>query len=68
MPIVMFFTTCDKCGREHFVMRVLPTGGGSNLVLCKKCWDAEMVWRTKENERGVANPYEIYGFCDNNHE
>ena len=29
-------------------VRVLPMGGGANLILCRVCFDAEILWRKCE--------------------
>lgn len=47
----------DKC-TEHSEVRMLPTGGGANRILCHKCFQHEMAWRADENRR-VANPYAL---------
>lgn len=32
-------------------VRVLPTGQGSNAILCRACYGHEMRWRRSENRR-----------------
>lgn len=38
---------CDNI-REQMVAK-LPTGGGSNVYLCRKHWATEMKWRKERN-------------------
>jgi hypothetical protein len=31
-------------------VRVLPTGGGGNAILCVRCYRREMMWRRDDNK------------------
>lgn len=44
---------CDgaHCRSQEGEVRVLPYGGGGNLILCKSCFDFELAWRKGENRR-----------------
>lgn len=39
----------DNCLNSNGEIRVLPTGGGSNLLLCQECFEHEMVYRRARN-------------------
>ena len=30
-------------------VRVMPTGGGGNLILCRACWNRELIYRRERN-------------------
>lgn len=42
---------CDgaKCVFQHGQVRKLPTGGSSNAILCRACFERELVWRRERN-------------------
>ena len=40
----------DKCGSEKGEVRLLPTGGNSNLILCRRCFDNEIAFRKDRNK------------------
>ena len=39
----------DKCVRPNGEVRVLPLGGGANLIVCEVCYDHEMRYRRGRN-------------------
>lgn len=39
----------DHCVSERGEVRVLPTGGDSNAILCRACFDHEISYRTERN-------------------
>lgn len=39
----------DKCLVSEGEIRVLPTGGDSNLLLCRACYENEMRYRRERN-------------------
>lgn len=39
----------NKCSDPHSHVRVLPIGGGGNLILCYDCFIVEMEWRQHMN-------------------
>jgi len=43
---------CDgvHCLRTDGEVRVLPTGGGGNAILCRTCFNHELAWRKKRNK------------------
>ena len=43
---------CDnnKCLNSKGQVRVLPSGGESNLILCLNCFNYEMVYRRERNK------------------
>jgi hypothetical protein len=43
---------CDgyKCGSKTGEVRLLPTGGSSNLILCRRCFDYEIAFRKDRNK------------------
>jgi len=43
----------DKCGRSSGEVRLLPTGGGGNAILCHRCFNYEMSFRRVRIEEGV---------------
>lgn len=47
---------CDgsHCTRATGEVRVLPSGGDSNLILCRSCVCAELAWRRSRNKE-LAN-------------
>ncbi len=44
---------CDGsvCKSSSGEVRVLPTGGGGNLILCRACYGHEMAYRRERNRR-----------------
>ncbi len=44
----------DKCRTATGEVRVLPTGGGSNAILCRACFCYEMDFR-RERNRDLAD-------------
>lgn len=42
---------CDgsHCSRPQGEVRLLPTGGGGNLIVCRACFEHEMRWRRDRN-------------------
>ena len=45
---------CDGSGpHASGEVRLLPTGGDGNLILCQKCFEYELSWR-RERNRGLA--------------
>lgn len=48
---------CDgsKCQSEHGEVRLLPTGGDSNAILCRACFDNEIMFR-RERNASVLHP------------
>jgi len=42
---------CDGgyCDRNEGEVRVLPTGGEGNMILCFACYRAEITWRKQRN-------------------
>lgn len=40
----------DKCTMPNGEVRVLPTGGGGNAILCRTCFHHEIRFRTHRNE------------------
>lgn len=39
----------DKCRNETGEVRVLKTGGDSNAILCRACYEYELSWRRERN-------------------
>jgi len=35
----------SHCRDPNSEVRVMPIGGGGNLILCRECWDYENRWR-----------------------
>ena len=65
----MHNVNCDGSGPHAAgTMRLMPTGGGGNLILCRACWQRELEYR-RERNCVVASPFtlptweegEIYG-------
>jgi hypothetical protein len=42
---------CDgaHCTHEHGEVRLLPTGGGGNAILCRACFRHEIYYRAQRN-------------------
>ncbi len=45
-------TNCDKtkCTSSHSEVRLLPYGGGGNMIVCKACYEHEMEYRHDRNK------------------
>lgn len=43
---------CDgeRCTSEKGEVRILPIGGGANLILCRACFEAEIAYRKERNK------------------
>lgn len=41
----------DKCVSANGQVRVLPVGGQSNMILCRKCFDYEILYRRDRNRK-----------------
>lgn len=39
----------DKCRDANGEVRVLPLGGGANLILCRACFEHELRFRRERN-------------------
>ncbi len=39
----------DHCTRSVGEVRVLPTGGDSNAILCRSCYEHELAYRRERN-------------------
>ncbi len=53
---------CDGDHYEHELgqIRVLPSGGNSNMLLCFSCWKHEINWRKGRNrELGKENQFKL---------
>lgn len=53
---------CDggHCVRSAGETRVLPIGGGGNLILCRACYAYELAWRAERNrELGSAAQFDL---------
>ncbi len=48
----------DHCRSETGDVRVLPYGGGGNLILCRACYEHEMAFR-RERNLAVWSPFEL---------
>jgi len=48
----------DHCRVETGEVRVLPYGGGGNLILCRACYEHEIRWR-KERNREVWSAFDL---------
>ena len=61
---------CDhiRCRKKTGEVRILPYGGGGNLILCYDCFCHEMRFRTQANTRLAARKtgtsYEIPRWTD----
>ena len=58
----MFNPNCDgaHCGDTNGKVRLLPTGNGSNLILCENCHKSEIIWRDDRNlQLEPANYYDL---------
>lgn len=55
----------DKCTDANSEIRVLPTGGSSNALLCKACYQQEIYFRKFRNlELDKANQFKIPNWLD----
>jgi hypothetical protein len=41
----------DHCNSSTGEVRLLPYGGGGNLILCRSCYDYEIAWRKDQIKR-----------------
>ena len=50
MPV--YNTNCDGayCAADDAPVRRLPTCDGAALILCRACYEQEMVWRRERNQ------------------
>ena len=50
----------DHCREANGEVRVLPTGGGSNLLLCLACFTHELEFRKERNrELETGNRFDL---------
>jgi hypothetical protein len=56
----------DNCTDATGQVRLLPTGGGGNAILCYACYCQEMTWRRERNkERTIgAVKFDIPNWTD----
>lgn len=47
-----------KCREPRGEVRILPTGGDSNAILCKSCFQREMTFRWDRN-RTLGNDFKF---------
>lgn len=45
----------DKCRATSGEVRVLPTGGDSNAILCRSCFNYEIAFRLERNRQLSAD-------------
>lgn len=52
--------TCDgSCYRYNLLeVRVLPTGGSSNAIFCRQCFEQEIRYRIERNKE-VCKPFDL---------
>ena len=51
---------CDGSGPHAAgTVRLMPTGGDGNLILCRACWRRELSYR-RERNRVVADPCSLF--------
>lgn len=57
---------CDGSGPcSEGSVKLLPLGGGANLILCKNCWNREMEYRKTRNlSLGTFAQYDIVRWED----
>jgi hypothetical protein len=48
----------DNCQSATGEVRVLPYGGGGNLIVCRACYEHEMAFR-KERNREAWSPFDL---------
>jgi hypothetical protein len=49
----------DKCRASLGEVRLLPTGGGGNAILCYACYEHEMRYRRSRNmDLAVREPFD----------
>ena len=48
----------DRCTHEKGEVRVHPTGGDSNAILCRECFQYEMAYRRIRN-RDLGNAFQF---------
>jgi hypothetical protein len=46
---------CDNihCTKANGEVRLLPTGGDGNMIVCRSCYEHEMAFRRSFSKRGV---------------
>lgn len=50
----------DKCTSSTGEVRVLPTGGDSNAILCRTCYDHEIRFRRERNRQlAPSNAFQL---------
>ncbi len=49
----------DRCRSNVGEVRVLPTGGGGNLIVCRACFDHEIDFRRTRNKELGREAFEI---------
>lgn len=55
----------DHCTHESAEIRILPTGGSSNALLCRACFNHELQYRKQRNkELGSAFKFDIPDWYD----
>lgn len=55
----------DKCVNSKSEIRVLPTGGDSNALLCRACFNHEIIYRKHRNkDLGTAFKFKIPDWND----
>lgn len=55
----------DHCSRPDGEIRVLPTGGGGNALLCVSCFGSEMEFRRGRNtELGENEKFDLPAWYD----
>lgn len=52
---------CDnsKCTSPTSEVRVLPTGGDGNMIICRSCFRYEMAYRTQRKRETGSNNWHI---------
>ena len=57
---------CDGSGpHTPGEVRVMPTGGDGNLILCRQCWENELAYRRNRNRSlGVFAQFDIIAWND----
>lgn len=55
----------DKCVNATGQVRVLPIGGGGNLIVCQACFNHEMNYRKEVNQKHkISNEFDIVVWND----
>jgi len=57
---------CDGSGpHTDGDVRVMPTGGDGNLILCRQCWENELAYRRDRNRSlGAFAQFDIIAWND----